>query len=52
MLILLVTIIVVYLRFSVKLDERKPPWPPNRKMGGVLTYEFGKIPGKEIVENI
>jgi len=41
LVILMVTIYIIYLRLTFRSD--KPPWPPNRKMGGVLTYEFGYL---------
>ena len=39
---LAVTLYILSLRLRAQRDQ-PPPWPPNRKMGGVLTYEFGKI---------
>merc|ERR1711997_994038 len=41
--VLAVTLYILYLRISMRPPEKKPPWPPNRKMGGVLTYEFGYL---------
>ena len=41
--IFLIVLYVVYLRIMFEGRSSTTPAPPKRKMGGVLTYEFGKI---------